>query len=413
MSSLRLELQDMFQLKRAITAILIALALALPVRGQLYPSESIYFSDEIDIQASNEELLEIERNMELKQKRKQKKKAQQERNQLIKKEDSLLKQLQQIDIQLAINRKEIAEYKQEIQDYTLKAENLQLELQVLKQKYQQYKKRLAKRIRAIYKMGYGRQTNQMLKLLINSENFGDLLKRYKYASATAAIDQQLLQTLENQQTKIINTHTTWQSQIRKIEIVSKETKNKQLNIINRKKEREELLQTYRSQRTVYDHTLKELKAAVSGLEELLGIVSTESITEKAEELSGVRKDLFGNIQWPVTGKIIRNQNPHDRGITIAAKSGTKVHCIADGIVARTIPSVVGYGNTILIAHGDNYATVYTHLSKTLVTTGDLIKTRQVIGTVGKTGSLIGASLYFELWHNYERLNTRKWLTQAP
>ena len=111
-------------------------------------------------------------------------------------------------------------HKQKIQNYTLKAGKLQLELQTLKTQYQQYKKRLAKRIRAIYKMGYGRQTNQVLKLLISSENFGDLLKRYKYASATAATDQQLLQTLENQQTQIIETHTTWQSQIRQIETVS-------------------------------------------------------------------------------------------------------------------------------------------------------------------------------------------------
>ena len=413
MSTLQLEFQSMLRLKRAITAVLITTALTFPARGQLYPSTSNDLSDQIDLQASEEEILEIERNAELERKRHQKREAQRERNQLIKKENSLLKQLQQIDIKLSITRKEITEYKQKIQDYTLKAEKLQLDLQALKTQYQQYKKRLAKRIRAIYKMGYGRQTNQMLKLLVSSENFGDLLKRYKYASATAATDQQLLQTLENQQTKIIETHITWESQIRQIETVSKAAENKQLNIINQKKGREELLKTYQSQRVVYDQTLKELKAAVSGLEELLGVVSTETITEKTEELTGVKKDLLGNIRWPVIGKIVRNQNPHDRGITIQAKSGTEVHCIADGIVARTIPSVVGYGNTVLIAHGNNYATVYTHLSETLVTIGNSVKTGQIIGKVGETGSLIGASLYFELWHNYERLNTKEWLTKTP
>ncbi|MEC9256876.1 MAG: M23 family metallopeptidase, partial [Candidatus Poribacteria bacterium] len=60
-----------------------------------------------------------------------------------------------------------------------------------------------------------------------------------------------------------------------------------------------------------------------------------------------------------------------------------------------------------------YATVYTHLSETLVTIGSSVKTGQIIGKVGETGSLIGASLYFELWHNYERLNTKEWLTKTP
>ncbi|HIM12373.1 TPA: hypothetical protein EYM26_16450 [Candidatus Poribacteria bacterium] len=413
MSSLLLKRQDMLRLKRAIISALIISALISPARGQLYPSENIDLSDQIDLQVSDEELLEIERNAELERKRHQKRKAQRNQNQLIKKENSLLKQLQLIDIQLSINRKEIAEYETKIQDHIFKAEKLQLELQALKKQYQQYKKRLAKRIRAIYKMGYGRQANQVLKLLISSESFGDLLERYKYASAIASTDQQLLQTLENQQKEIINTHTKWKSLIREIEVASKEAEDKQLNIITKKKEREGLLKKYRSQRAVYDQALKELKAAVSGLEELLGVVSTESITEKAEELTGVKKDLLGNIRWPVTGEIVGNQNPHDRGITIQAKSGTAVRCIADGIVARTIPSVVGYGNTVLIAHGNNYATVYTHLSETLVTVGDSIKTGKIIGKVGETGSLIGASLYFELWHNYERLNTREWLTKAP
>ena len=400
------------KLKRVITVALIIIA-TLPAKGQLYPPGSSEVSNQIDLQVSEEELLEIERNAELKQKRNQKRKTLLERNQLIKKESSLLKQLQQIDIKLSITQKEIIEHKQKIQNYTSKAGELQLELQTLKTQYQQYKKRLAKRIRAIYKMGYGRQTNQVLKLLISSENFGDLLKRYKYASATAATDQQLLQTLENQQTQIIATHTTWQSQIRQIETVSKATEKKQLDIIKQKKEREALLKTYQSQRVVHDQTLKELKNAVNELEKLLGVISTESIAEKAEELTGVTRNLLGSIQWPVIGNIVENQNPHDRGITIQAKSGTEVRCVTEGIVARTIPSVVGYGNTVLIAHGNNYASVYTHLSETLVTTGDSIKTGQIIGKVGETGSLIGASLYFELWHNYERLNTKKWLTKTP
>ena len=145
MSTLQLEFQSMLRLKRAITAVLITTALTFPARGQLYPSTSNDLSDQIDLQASEEEVLEIERNAELEQKRHQKRETQQERNKLIKKENSLLKQLQQIDIKLSITRKEITEYKQKIQDYTLKAEKLQLDLQALKIQYQQYKKRLAKK----------------------------------------------------------------------------------------------------------------------------------------------------------------------------------------------------------------------------------------------------------------------------
>jgi len=111
----------MLRLKRAIISALIISALISPARGQLYPSENIDLSDQIDLQVSDEELLEIERNAELERKRHQKRKAQRNQNQLIKKENSLLKRLQQIDIQLSINRKEIAEYETKIQDHIFKA----------------------------------------------------------------------------------------------------------------------------------------------------------------------------------------------------------------------------------------------------------------------------------------------------
>ena len=85
MSTLQLEFQSMLRLKRAITAVLITTALTFPARGQLYPSTSNDLSDQIDLQASEEEILEIERNAELELKRHQKREAQRERNQLIKK----------------------------------------------------------------------------------------------------------------------------------------------------------------------------------------------------------------------------------------------------------------------------------------------------------------------------------------
>ena len=127
------------KLKRVITVALIIIA-TLPAKGQLYPRVNSDVSNQIDLQVSEEELLEIERNAELERKRNQKRKTLLERNQLIKKESSLLKQLQQIDIKLSITQKEIIEYKQKIQNYTLKAGKLQLELQTLKTQYQQYKK---------------------------------------------------------------------------------------------------------------------------------------------------------------------------------------------------------------------------------------------------------------------------------
>ena len=78
-----------------------------------------------------------------------------------------------------------------------------------------------------------------------------------------------------------------------------------------------------------------------------------------------------------------------------------------------VDSIVGYGHTILITHGYGYISVYAHLSEILVKQGELVQAKQEIEKVGETGSLIGEVLYFELWHDYKRLDTKKWLMRYP
>ena len=87
-----------------------------------------------------------------------------------------------------------------------------------------------------------------------------------------------------------------------------------------------------------------------------------------------------------------------------------MRCVADGIVADS-KSIIGYGNTVLIMHGNGYISLYAHLSDIAVKRGDTVQAKKILGTVGETGSLIGPVLYFALWKDYESLNTRRWLTR--
>ena len=174
-----------------------------------------------------------------------------------------------------------------------------------------------------------------------------------------------------------------------------------------------MLDDYRTQRSTYDQVIKELRQAVIELEEALGILSTDTLMVKADRIRGIGIHDQGQLNWPIKGKIVKNQNPFDRGTTIRPitnKIGpSKVRSIAGGIVGKVIDSVVGYGNTVLILHGNAYTSVYTHLSTVDVKIGNIVTANQVLGQVGESGSLIGEVLYFELWHNYVPLDTAQWL----
>jgi murein DD-endopeptidase MepM/ murein hydrolase activator NlpD len=69
----------------------------------------------------------------------------------------------------------------------------------------------------------------------------------------------------------------------------------------------------------------------------------------------------------------------------------------------------GYGQCIILSHGDGYYTLYAHTSRVFVSPGELVNTGDVIATVGDTGSLVGDVLHFEIRKDAEPVNPAPWL----
>jgi murein DD-endopeptidase MepM/ murein hydrolase activator NlpD len=104
--------------------------------------------------------------------------------------------------------------------------------------------------------------------------------------------------------------------------------------------------------------------------------------------------------WPVqqgvvsSGFGIRNGAMHS-GVDIAAPVGTPVLAADSGVVIFS-GSLHGYGNTVIIRHDDDYATVYGHNARNLVSEGARVDRGQEIGEIGRSGHTTGANLHFEV-----------------
>jgi murein DD-endopeptidase MepM/ murein hydrolase activator NlpD len=83
------------------------------------------------------------------------------------------------------------------------------------------------------------------------------------------------------------------------------------------------------------------------------------------------------------------------GIDFAAKEGTNVNAVADGIVSF-IGERSGYGELIELDHGNGYVTRYAHNEKIIVKTGDRIKKGKAIALLGSTGRSTGPHVHFEV-----------------
>jgi septal ring factor EnvC (AmiA/AmiB activator) len=96
------------------------------------------------------------------------------------------------------------------------------------------------------------------------------------------------------------------------------------------------------------------------------------------------------------------------GVVFDAALGTSVQAIAPGLV-RFAGWFRGYGRLVILDHGDRYFTVSGHLGQLAVAVGDAVAAGEEIGTVGDTGSLSGARLYFEIRQGSQPLDPGDWL----
>ncbi len=110
----------------------------------------------------------------------------------------------------------------------------------------------------------------------------------------------------------------------------------------------------------------------------------------------------GRFVWPVTGRItslfgsVRGRSSRHTGLDIAAWIGSPVVASDSGYVAFAGWDRTGYGNLVVINHGNGYVTYYAHLSKIFVRRGDSVAQGQRIGAVGCSGNCTGPHLHFEV-----------------
>ena len=133
--------------------------------------------------------------------------------------------------------------------------------------------------------------------------------------------------------------------------------------------------------------------------------------------SSVEKDSAGNIinKSANSAKLEVTQAPAEKdqmqfhkGVDIAAPMGTDVYCAAQGKVIFA-GQKSGYGNCVIIEHGNGLATLYGHLSKILVDANQQVKIGDVIAKVGSTGRSTGPHLHYEVRKNNTPINPKLFL----
>lgn len=113
---------------------------------------------------------------------------------------------------------------------------------------------------------------------------------------------------------------------------------------------------------------------------------------------------FGPRVHPITG-----EKKNHTGLDIASNQGTTVYA-SDGGSVTLAGWNGGYGNCIMIDHGNGYVTLYGHLSSISVSQGQSVSQGDVIGAVGSTGNSTGPHLHFEVLKDGSRIDPEQFFS---
>ena len=256
---------------------------------------------------------------------------------------------------------------------------------------------LARRLVAMYEAG----DTQYLDVLLKSKSITEFISRYYIIQEVAEYDSILINEVEQEKNNIEQTKQKLENEQAEIKIVK--AKNEQTTIV------------LSNMQTLQKSYINELSADEKKLQ--------EQITEYKNDQAEIERQILlatnvinpdiqytgGEMLWPVaiSGTVITSdygvrEHPiqgvikEHTGIDIGnTPTGTPVVAAADGVVTYA-GWLGGYGNCVMINHGEGVVTLYGHGNKILTSVNKKVKKGETIMEVGSTGNSTGPHLHFEV-----------------
>ena len=325
------------------------------------------------------------------------------------KESTVLKHLQKIGTQLKLKKRELTIYQLNYKVNQKKILSLVQRYKKAEQKLKYQKNILGLRLRSMYKEG----PVYPLKFIFSSNNLTHLLQQIKYMNLIARQDSDLLYEYKNKLEHIKEDKSALFSARAKIISLKEKTILKKKEIEKAKQIKSKFLKKIKKKKSLNIKTRKELVVASNNLNTLIKKLLAKLVSGEGLDIS----DKKGRLKLPVNGQILnkfgrKRVKEYDsyivyNGINVKTKMGSFVKAVFNGKILYA-GELEGYGNLVIVGHGNKYHSLYGHLDDIKVSVDQIVKTGEIIGLSGDSGSLEGEVLYFELRRNGKPIQPLPW-----
>lgn len=296
------------------------------------------------------------------------------------------------------------------------------------------KRHIKKRLNSFYRMG----EVGVLNVIFSTTELPDLLAFREYFDALLKRDQDVIREYREKVETLEKTQISLRQEKQALVETIAKVKGQEEQLASTREERMRLLQKVKTEKKLYQMALDELEGAADRLTNTLEQLKTEAAKARQKEVrpketrptppgQKSRPDNLGfaaqkgRLSPPAQGTVttLFGKNVQEKfgiatfanGIDIKTAPGTEITAIYDGKVIYA-KFLRGYGNLLIIDHGQQYLSLVSRAAKFYKEEGDTVARGEVVGIMSDQEGLLGEGLHFEIRHGTTPENPLQWVNNA-
>ena len=324
--------------------------------------------------------------------------------------DSAQRELQAVETELAETHQRLDQLQAERRQLNDETTQLRQHRERLQSERESQYQALGQQLAALYRLG----PTPQLKLLLNQSDPAELDRMQAYLNRLTQARQQRLTDIARLDTALADTERALAERQARLDTLANELETQSALLAERTEARRGVVETLDDRYGSEADRLADLNQSREQAEQQLRAIQAE-LARMAEPTPTTHiTRTQGDLPWPVQGSITasfqRRNGVHYNGIVIQASEGTAVTAVHSGRVVFA-DWMRGFGNLLIIDHGDQIMTLYAHLQQFSARPGQQVSRGDAIGRVGNSGGQSRPALYFEVRRGGEPINPQRWIAR--